>query len=739
MLRLILVVLGIAAKLGEALSQIPLIGDDTASSSSSSDEASVSPWRLNFSSTAPYLFSSTSSLLQQWGNTFFPNGHSVVACEISPFTLFYHGRMDAETPPSPEWLAFDIEMAYGIMGSSPNSHMLTYQTTRPVKALYFDGESAALMGLGQLDTQMLHVFGNVSGPEQSGGFRGLYDEYARAHGLCDWLLEKGLRGDGWGYEGVIRMNAAFEMIWCNFTSPSLKLLTHLNVTAPLMPDLDESDSNVEIDVQKEEGGMNGFTNKQETSYYPLPPTPTRTDSSTDPTRPPQPPNWRGGQDTLREPFLKFQTWGWFSSATYHYGSSKNGPGLGETRARAYGCGIASYYSPRYANLASLRAEDERASFNLTAEGFWKGEGPSGNRTLALRDLLRRRRYHHLENATTEEAALMRSASERALRQILEGGSSTSSPCSGTDWVQMTNEITRITATHLQELAAALSRFPRGDARQQQQRDASSSSAVRDWMVDVRAQSHSFLVGYLEYPVRTADPSLWRTDSDLFRTTHARCRYRYTRLMAPAADEEDEDGGEEGSGVLLSPEERDLRWAVEETFGAVCSVLLTVGFGIERSWAAHFQKSGSGGSRPETASELGALAATWSEGLEELMAWLGWADQFVGCSEVCAWDERCYIPMWPLIGWPRGGGGGGGRGPPRGPPSAPGNGSHPGGDFDPPPHHGGGGPHHPPDHPDGNHPGGGQPPRNRRPSWGFFGEDDLWEPKCINASFFVHDF
>ncbi|KAI0599827.1 hypothetical protein F4775DRAFT_95946 [Biscogniauxia sp. FL1348] len=730
MLRLILV-LGIAAKLGEALSQIPLIGDDnTAFSSSSSpspspsslsDDVSVSPWRLNFSSTAPYLFSSTSSLLQQWGNTFFPNGHSVVACEIAPFTLFYHGRMDAETPPSPEWLAFDIEMAYGIMGGAPNSHMLTYQTTRRVKALYFDGESAALMGLGQLDTQMLHVFGNVSGPEQSGGFRGLHDEYARAHGLCDWLLEKGLRGDGWGYEGVVRMNAAFEMIWCNFTSPSLKLLTHLNVTAPLMPDLDESDSSsdVESDVAQEEK-VNSFAENQETSYYPLPPTPTRTDSSTDPTRPPQPPNWRGGQDTLREPFLKFQTWGWFSSATYHYGSSRNGPGLGETRAEVSGCGVMSYYSPRYAGLASLRAEDERARFNLTAEGFWKGAGPSGNRTLALQDLVRRRRYHHLENATVDEAALMRSASERALRRILEGDGTS---CSGTDWVRMTGEITRLTATHLQELAATLSRFPPGD------RNALPLSSVRAWMVDVRAQSHSFLVGYLEYPTRTADPSLWRTDSDFFRTTHARCRYRYTRLM------EDE---EERSGVSLSPEERDLRWAVEETFGAVCSVLLTVGFGIERSWAAYFQKRGAGGSHPEAASELGRLAATWSDGLEELMAWLGWADQFVGCSEVCAWDERCYIPMWPLIGWPRGGGGGG-RGPPRRPPSTPGNGSHPGGDFDPPPHHGDGGPRHPPDHPDENHPGGGQPPRSRRPSWGFFGEDDLWEPKCINASFFVHDF
>jgi hypothetical protein len=83
----------------EYLSQVPL---------GIAPETETSPWRLNFSSPAPYLFSSVSSLLQHWGNTFFPNGHSIVPCEIAPHTLFYHGRMDADSPPSPEWLAFDM-------------------------------------------------------------------------------------------------------------------------------------------------------------------------------------------------------------------------------------------------------------------------------------------------------------------------------------------------------------------------------------------------------------------------------------------------------------------------------------------------------------------------------------------------------------------------------------------------------------------------------------------------------
>lgn len=85
-----------------SLEQVPLGGPVATAA------PETSPWQLNFSSTAPYLFSSVSASLQQWGNTFFPNGHNIVPCEIPPYTLFYHGRLDEEQPPSPEWLAFDM-------------------------------------------------------------------------------------------------------------------------------------------------------------------------------------------------------------------------------------------------------------------------------------------------------------------------------------------------------------------------------------------------------------------------------------------------------------------------------------------------------------------------------------------------------------------------------------------------------------------------------------------------------
>jgi hypothetical protein len=71
---------------------------------------STSQWKFNFTSEAPHYFASLYSLLQQWPNTFFPNGHSIVPCSIPSFTRLFHGRMDGDVPPSPEWVAFDMQV-----------------------------------------------------------------------------------------------------------------------------------------------------------------------------------------------------------------------------------------------------------------------------------------------------------------------------------------------------------------------------------------------------------------------------------------------------------------------------------------------------------------------------------------------------------------------------------------------------------------------------------------------------
>jgi hypothetical protein len=72
--------------------------------------AASRPWNFNFSSSAPHYFASVHGVLQQWSNTFFPNGHSIVPCEIPPLVKLFHGRMDEDIPASPEWVAFDMQV-----------------------------------------------------------------------------------------------------------------------------------------------------------------------------------------------------------------------------------------------------------------------------------------------------------------------------------------------------------------------------------------------------------------------------------------------------------------------------------------------------------------------------------------------------------------------------------------------------------------------------------------------------
>lgn len=705
-------------------SQKPLLDDDQVIEQVPG-ESQPSRWTLNFTSPAPHLLASVSSLLHQWSNTIFPNGHTLAAVEVPAYTLFYHGLISPDesnpTPPSPEWLAFDLEMAYGIMGSSRNSFLLTYQTTRPVKALYFDGESAALMGLGQMDTQMLQLFGNVSGPPGN-GFMGLGQEYMRAHGLCQWFEDAGLGGRGWGFEGVVRMNAGFEMIWCDFSSPSLRLMSRLNVTAPLLPEeedgeeavqqkaVPENTSDGEIAVVDDSGDLAPTaipTNKQEaTSYYPLPPQPTRSGRDSEPSHPAAPPNWR--HETGREPFLRIQGWGWFDSATWHFGSTRNGPGQGEVKANVLSCGLLSYYSPQFANQSLNRASHERKNLNLTADGLWTGPGEQGNRTKAIQQLARRRRFHHLGDVTPEEAMRMKQKSERALRSLLEPQNN----CTGADWVLITSEIVQRTTNHLTMIDTKLISFPSG---------SQNDTAVSQWLYDLRAQIHLFMVGYLEYPP-TIEQGTWSTRSELYGETYSRCKYRYTRLLVP---------GELHSP--LYPEEEDIRLAVEDVYGTICSVLLTVGFGVEQAWSKSTSAGKGHESSTSTAPALASRADLWHDNIAELQAWLGWESEYYGCDQICAWDERCYIPMWPLVHMGRGGpgrrppGGRPGRGPPY--PGRPGRGhrGHP-----PPPGEGPGGRHPPPGDDDEGLP---PPPPPREPRW--MGDDtDLWEPKCVGIEYIM---
>jgi hypothetical protein len=545
--------------------------------------------------------------------------------------------------------------------------MLTYQTTRAVKCVYFDGESATLSGTGQLDSQMLHIYGNTTGPPPRPDRMGLWYEYARAIGLCDWLKEKGLGGPGWGYEGIVRMNAGFEMIWCNFTSPSLRLISHLNVTTPLLP----------LEQDKSQG--DAMRDAEKTSYFPLPPIPTRTDKSIDPSDPPLPPNWR--QYAAREPFLKSQSWNWFLSGASHYGPTGAGAGQGELRVKILSCGFLSYYSAKFSIQALARAEDEQMYLNLTKDGLWKGPGNDGTRYVGLTALTRRRRVHTLEYVNELDASVMREDSERALLDLLHQPST----CSGMDWTGLANEIVR---TYSGSLSDFLKLIQRSDKI-----SMSNQTALRKWMDSIRDNSHTFLVPFLQYPNETLNETVLET-SALFQETYSRCRFHYTRLLDP--DE----------GFSLSTEELGLKLAVEETVGSICNVLVNIGLNVEDMWQRLFSL------QPQFVDfeSFKMEVERWTEGIEELMAWLGWGSDWTWCEDQCKWDEKCFIPMWPLIPF-RGGH----------PPGPPYNRTKPG--------------YRSPESPEFH----GPPPNGtdrsrRRGRWAMFDETDLWKPKCVKSNY-----
>ncbi|KZT59404.1 hypothetical protein CALCODRAFT_493756 [Calocera cornea HHB12733] len=177
-----------------------------------------------------HVFNSVSSALRQWGNTLNPNGASFVPGVIRAGTSMYHARIWPLAPGTPEWLAFDAEMSFGIFGNGgrfPGANgtldtwMRTYSARRDIKVAYFDGMSAMIATTGTFDFVDLVGFGLDGTP--LGDWRGVWDEYARAAKLCNWTRENAVDLDGF-----VRMNAGFELIVCDWAS--WELVANVNVT-----------------------------------------------------------------------------------------------------------------------------------------------------------------------------------------------------------------------------------------------------------------------------------------------------------------------------------------------------------------------------------------------------------------------------------------------------------------------------------------------------------------------------
>lgn len=183
--------------------------------------------------------------------------------------ILHHGNNDEESPKSPDWIAFEIEHAenfarggrgppggprHGEPPGPPPSASLdigmhpivleddslapdttvpaldaepaeerkggwlhTYRAARPLRYLYIDGMSGGKTAMGTLDSQDLLLRGSRTAfesaeredraPEKRAG--GPMDERARAAEICELCKD-------WNLSGVIRMEAGFEIIQCDF-------------------------------------------------------------------------------------------------------------------------------------------------------------------------------------------------------------------------------------------------------------------------------------------------------------------------------------------------------------------------------------------------------------------------------------------------------------------------------------------------------------------------------------------
>lgn len=100
------------------------------------------------------------------------------------------------------------------LGTPFRGYFHTYRANRPLNLVYIDGEGAAKCPLGTMDSQDLVLLGwnhTAHTPREQ-----MLAEFSRARGFCalagEWALAGGVKIDGF-----VRMEAGFEIIYCDFS------------------------------------------------------------------------------------------------------------------------------------------------------------------------------------------------------------------------------------------------------------------------------------------------------------------------------------------------------------------------------------------------------------------------------------------------------------------------------------------------------------------------------------------
>lgn len=110
---------------------------------------------------------------------------------------------DDEKDPPPKWPPFDKLM---------RGYFHLYRAKRPPNLLYIDGQAAAKCPLGSLDSQDMILLGR----DEADAVPPTFGEWPRAEQLCA-LAEEWKHPNGAKIDGFIRMEAGFEIIYCDFS------------------------------------------------------------------------------------------------------------------------------------------------------------------------------------------------------------------------------------------------------------------------------------------------------------------------------------------------------------------------------------------------------------------------------------------------------------------------------------------------------------------------------------------
>ncbi|KAJ5538333.1 hypothetical protein N7494_007812 [Penicillium frequentans] len=201
---------------------------------------------------ANHIFNVIHDSMRQWGSSLHHNGVSFFLATVPAGTQLYHGTSMSVPVNGTEWLAFEPEHAlvfarpHGNRGpprdrdgddkphegpnhddlrrrledgpppmdsADPDAHgyLHTYAAAKNLRLLYIDGMSAGKTEKGTLDSQDILLFNNSLGDGESEG-PGPRGERDRALRACE------MAEDEWAgrIDGVLRMEAGFEIILCSF-------------------------------------------------------------------------------------------------------------------------------------------------------------------------------------------------------------------------------------------------------------------------------------------------------------------------------------------------------------------------------------------------------------------------------------------------------------------------------------------------------------------------------------------